>query len=163
MSDSRSPAGPPLAYVFAAVTTAGLVVSVAGTFLPWLRSGTVQRDSYQVAGAVDHFELLDNPFATAALKAWIGLPMVAAACVLLFAFRLLRTGALLASVVALVVGTVSVLAAVQADGRDGVIGVTATGPVTTITGMSIALCGALGVLATAHRRGATMGRAGVQP
>lgn len=153
------------AYVFAGVVTAGLAVAVAGTFLPWLRSGTVERDSYQVAGVVDHFDLLDNVFATAALKSWIALPLLATGCVLLLVLRRLRTGAALAGALAIIVGTVSVLAAIQAGSADGggaLFGVTAAGPVTTAAGMTFVLCGALGVFVSARHHGATTTRSGMQ-
>ncbi|MEU6641605.1 hypothetical protein ABZ863_03560 [Saccharomonospora sp. NPDC046836] len=165
------PATRPLAArAFAAVSTLGLLVGAAGTFLPWLRSGTVERNSYQVAGLVEHFALLDNAFAAATLAVWVAVPLCCAACAGLHALRLPRTAAGATTLLAIIVGTVSLLATVQSTGDRGFIGVTAPGPVTTTAGMAIALAGALGTLAVAQRQrgrgrrphSAPDGRTGVQ-
>ncbi|MFC4003436.1 hypothetical protein ACFS2C_16685 [Prauserella oleivorans] len=149
---------PTAAHVSAVVSSLGLVVAVTGSFLPWFRSGEVERNSYQAAGLVDRFALLDNPFATGALAAWGAVPLLCALCVALFATRLLRVGATTTVLLAIVVGTVSLLATVQRSDGEGVIGITPAGPLTTTTGMGIALLGGLGVLGTAwrpRRRGPT--------
>ena len=38
---------------WSALTATGLVVAAVGTFLPWLRSGLVNRDSYEAAAVVE--------------------------------------------------------------------------------------------------------------
>ncbi|RBM22627.1 hypothetical protein DI005_05655 [Prauserella sp. PE36] len=157
---------------FAVLCSLGLVVAVTGTFLPWFHSGTVERSSYHAVGLVGHFDLLDSALVTALLTGWIAVPLLSAVAAGLFALRLPRTGAALALVVALVVGTVSLLAVVQGGSPGRFVGVTTTGPITTTTGMAIALCGALGVLVAVrgarrgippHRHSALEGRAGVRP
>ena len=47
----------------------GLAVIVLGTFLPWLRSGTVLRDSYESVGALR--TLVEGGVLTTLLTAWL--------------------------------------------------------------------------------------------
>jgi hypothetical protein len=54
--------------VLAAGTSAGLVTA---SFLPWSRSGSVRRNSYESAGPADYFGLADNVFLSTMLHAWI--------------------------------------------------------------------------------------------
>ncbi|WP_199432195.1 hypothetical protein [Qaidamihabitans albus] len=151
--------------VCASLAVLGLVVAVAGTFLPWFHSGEMERGSYEAAALLAHFDLVRNAFAGAALRGWVAMPLLAAGCVALYALRLPRTAAAATTVLSILVGTVAVLTLVQGggEGATGAVGVSATGPLTTTTGMILALLGALGVLGTLSRAGATTGRAGVRP
>ncbi|MBK1782900.1 hypothetical protein [Prauserella cavernicola] len=145
------PARPAATTVWAVLCSLGLALAVAGTFLPWFRSGSVERSSYQALGLVEHLKLLDNAVITAVLTGWIAVPLLSATAAGLVALGAARTGAALAALVSLVVGTVALLATVQAGEPERVIGVTTTGPLLTTTGMAIALAGALGVAFTARR------------
>ncbi|SFQ56469.1 hypothetical protein SAMN05421810_109241 [Amycolatopsis arida] len=156
MPTSRSPGAP----VPAAVAAVGLVVVVVGTFLPWLRSGSVRRSSYETASLVDHFSLLDHALLGAVLRSWVAVPLVAASCVALLAVRLSRTAAIGTIVLAIVVGTVAVGVLVQGGDASGPVGLVPAGPLACLAGSTIALIGALGVLATSRRIRAH-GRAGI--
>lgn len=58
----------------------GLAVELAGTFLPWVRSGSATRDSYAAGGALRR--LLEPPGALdAVLRVWPVLGLVCAAAV----------------------------------------------------------------------------------
>ncbi|PXY22397.1 hypothetical protein [Prauserella muralis] len=140
---------------------AGLLTAVAGTFLPWLRSGAAERNSYQAVGIAEQLVLRDDALAGALLRAWLTVPLLAVACVGLLVLGWRRTGAALAAVLALLVGTVGVVVLVQGPGASEVVGVTPTGPAVTSAGMTIALLGALTVLGTARRDDQDTGRAGV--
>ncbi|KID31394.1 hypothetical protein JD82_01026 [Prauserella rugosa] len=137
----------------------GLAVAVLGTFLPWFRSGTVTRDSYETTGLVAVFGLAGD--AEAVLTLWTAVPLLCAVCAALLLTRLRRTAAVTSLATALVMGTVAVAVAVQAGEDDGPIGITATGPVVTATGTGLAIVAAVGVLvsAAASRR-RTRDRAG---
>lgn len=89
-----------------AVWVAGVVVLVIGTFLPWLRSGRVQRNSYELAGvgvrrlqAADWVEVL--------LRGWPFLGVLWAVAVVLLILGRDRA----AGVLAAVLGVVTVLIA----------------------------------------------------
>ncbi|MEU3270441.1 hypothetical protein ABZ639_06315 [Saccharomonospora sp. NPDC006951] len=159
-------ARPVAAYVLATLSSLGLAVAVTGAFLPWFYSGTVERNSFQAVGLVEHFELLDNVFADTLLRGWVALPLISTACVALYALRILRTAAAIVTVLSLLAGTVAALALVQAGGEAGMVGVTTIGPLITATGMTIALVAALGVFGTARGTrtvSAANTGAGVQP
>lgn len=148
-------------YLLAAATSAGLAVIVVGSFLPWLRSGNITRNSYESAGLADHFALVDNDFLATALRAWIAVPALATVSVTLIALRLGRVAGVLVLATAGFVGTTAGILTVQATDPAGLVGITAAGPVTSLAGSVIALIGALGILVTAgHTRGPADGRAG---
>ncbi|HVW40173.1 MAG TPA: hypothetical protein VHC18_02370 [Amycolatopsis sp.] len=147
--------------VLAGAAALGLITLVVGTFLPWFHSGSVERHSYQAASLAGRLSLVDNAFAGAALRIWPAVPLLAAACAGLFALGLLRTGATVTALLAISVGTVALLACVQSGATGGLVGITLTGPVTTVAGAIVALAGALG--AVAAPRAHPMTRTGGQP
>lgn len=114
----------------------GLAVLVLGTFLPWLRSGRVTRNSYEATGAVRRLihppGVLDDLF-----RVW---PLLGAVCALAVAAYLLRLRALgpVLGVVASLAGGAAALAALNATGN-AYASVTNTGPVITIVGAAIVL------------------------
>jgi hypothetical protein len=126
------------------IASTGLAVAVLGTFLPWFFSGSVERNSYQAVNLADRLDLLRDPFAGAALHVWIGVPLLSCVCVALLVLGFRRTGATITTLLAISVGTVALLASVHASSGPGLVGISATGPVTTLTGASLALVGALG-------------------
>ncbi|HVV10634.1 hypothetical protein [Amycolatopsis sp.] len=142
--------------------TTGLIVLVAGTFLPWFHSGNVQRNSYQTAGVADRLSLLHNEFAAALLHGWIAVPLLSAVFAGLVVLGLRKTGATLTMLLAISVGTIAAMALVQGGG--GLIGITPAGPVTTLAGAIVALAGALGGLFTGTgRRRRIASRTGGRP
>lgn len=118
----------------------GLVIVVTGTFLRWLDSGVVGRNSYQavaVAGTV---------LAAPAFRLWTVVPLLCAVCVVLFVLGLVKTAATATLLTATAVGIVAAIATSRAGDPGGPIGVSVPGPVTTLAGAGIALLGALGSL-----------------
>jgi hypothetical protein len=142
----------------------GLVCATLGTFLPWFRSGSVQRNSYETAALADHFGWFDNPAIAVTLRFWVGAPLLGAVCLGLYALGVSRAAATLTLLSMAVVGTTAGVAVVQVGGAGGLIGVVPSGPTSTIVGAGVATVGALGVLVTPRgARSTRTGRAGVQP
>jgi hypothetical protein len=73
-------ATPWLRHLLTAAGTTGLVVIVIGTFLPWLGSGTAQRNSYAAGGAVRRLLTLDRPLHDL-LAGWPVLGLLAAVAI----------------------------------------------------------------------------------
>ncbi len=127
-----------------------VVVLLTGTFLPWVRSGRVTRNSYEVAG-VGLRRLDVAPWLEAVLQAWPFLGPLWAVVVVLAVLGRRRTAVAVALVLAVLTAVVAaggVYLALRFDAAafGGVI----TGPVVT-------LVGALGVVVAAvllrRRRG----------
>src|SRR5689334_3039300 len=96
-----------LSRAVAVAVVAGVVVIVAGTFLPWLRTGFATRNSFRAAGLIDR--LLHPPgIAGLLLSMWPGVVLLCAVAVAALMLGLRRTGLAVATVVALAVGAVSV-------------------------------------------------------
>lgn len=118
----------------AALGVVGLIAIVAGTFLPWLRSGTQDRNSYQAGGAVRR--LLGT---TGVVDQMLGLwPLVGVACAAAIALYLLglRTfGTIVAGLSALAAGAAGVGA--LATTGTAVAEVTLIGPLVTLLGATL--------------------------
>lgn len=112
----------------------GLVTVVIGTFLPWLRSGTQDRNSYEAGGAVRR--LLGT---TGALDHLLSLwPIVGVACaaaIALFLFGLPTFGTVVAGLSALAAGAAGVGA--LATTGSSVAEVTLLGPLVTLLGATL--------------------------
>jgi len=124
----------------------GPAVLVVGTFLPWLRSGRANRNSYATDGAVRRLLDVDGVTA-AALKAWPFVSLLCAAAVALVLLGRLALGAGLGAVAALAAGAVAAWA-LGAPSR-GLLHAATPGPAVTLAG-AILTC--LGVLACASGR-----------
>ncbi|WP_146108103.1 hypothetical protein V5P93_004934 [Actinokineospora auranticolor] len=129
----------------AACGLGGLLV-VVGMFLPWLRSGTVLRDSFQVAGVINTLGFLEGDVLHLLLYAWFGVIPVLTLGVVAYAFGFRRTAATFTGVLAIVTGTVSGSATVESGGVDSSLGIAATGPTTTLIGSALAVLGAVGIV-----------------
>lgn len=125
----------------------GVVLIVIGTFLPWFRSGSTFRDSYQAIGLIRFYQLLDDSPLNALLTVWVGLTPAITVCVVAYALGLRRTAACAAGVLAVLTGTVATVAVVQVGDGGALLGVAGTGPAVTLTGSALVLLGAVGVLA----------------
>lgn len=132
----------------ASVAAAGLVVLVLGTFLPWLRSGDVLRDSYQSVGALR--TLVAGTGLGALLDAWLMVIPACVVCIALYALRLRKVSAGLGVLLSLAVGVAAGLVVAQGDDPGALIGAAAAGPAVTLTGATVALVGAIAVLAGPH-------------
>ncbi|WP_157440508.1 hypothetical protein [Actinokineospora inagensis] len=145
----------------AALTGAGLVVVAVGMFLPWLRSGAVLRDSFQVVGVITTLGFLRGQALELVLRAWFAIIPAITLSVVLYALGFRRSGATLGAAIAIITGTVSGGATVESGGDDGPLGIAATGPATTLTGSVLAVLGA--VLIVVNGRGGTRRNAGGEP
>lgn len=133
--------------VLLAVIGLGLATMVAGTFAPWLRSGTARRNSYTSDGVVRHF-LSPDGTTHAILMVWPFLSALCAIAAALLLVGLVRTGCLLAAGCAAAVGIVSVR--VLSTGSSAIVGVDRIGSVVTLTGCVIVVIGI--VVFTVHQR-----------
>ncbi|HEX9335494.1 MAG TPA: hypothetical protein VF892_06400 [Pseudonocardiaceae bacterium] len=130
----------------AGVATVGIAVLVTGTFLPWLRSGAVLRDSYQSVGALRGLVAGLNAQVGTLLAAWSVVIPCCAVCVAGYALGLRRSAAVLGVLVSAIVGTAAGVVAVQGGATDAVVGPVTTGPVVTLVGATIVLAGAITVV-----------------
>ena len=125
---------------------AGPAVLVVGTFLPWLRSGRTDRNSYATDGAVRRLLDVDGTTA-AALRAWPFVSLLCAAAVALVLLGRLGLGAAFAAFAALAAGPLAGWA-LGARSR-GLLHAASTGPAVTLVGAILCV---LGVLAWASGR-----------
>jgi hypothetical protein len=126
-------------HVTAGFGAAGLLALLVGTFLPWLRSGETQRNSYQAGGAL-HRLLRVHGLSGAGLDVWPYIGLWCAAVVAVHALgypRWAAAGGFIAGAVAL---AVSIGALMAKD--NGYIGHATPGPVVTIFGACIVLAAA---------------------
>lgn len=131
----------------------GLTLVVLGTFLSWVRSGTVYYTSYQSLGILRHLGALEMiPQLRVLFDVWFAVIPAAAVTIAMYALRLRRTAAALAIILALLMGTIAGAATVQGDDKDGLIGIASTGPVVTLVGSVLALLGGVIVLVTQRNR-----------
>jgi len=86
---------------------AGLVLAIAGSFLPWVVSGTVTRSIYAIAGVADRLGIAGEGALARLLS---GLPVLAALCfapVIAAALRWWRTAGILATLIGLAMSVLS--------------------------------------------------------
>jgi hypothetical protein len=76
-----------------ALVVLGLLVLVAGTFLPWLASGEVLRNSYQSMALAARLTPLGDGATGVVLAAWPAVGGISAACLVLYLVGLRRTAA----------------------------------------------------------------------
>ena len=132
----------------------GAVVMVAGTFCPWLSSGSARRNLYGATGVVQRIAGLGQPLGDVLdLVPLVGLFLVL--CGLLWALGQRLIAGLGTAVVALLLGLIS--AAALSHQHAGTVRIVALGPMITlvgagITALGISLLPVLGRRAAAARR-----------
>jgi hypothetical protein len=124
---------------------AGLVMVTIGTFLPWLKSGSVLRDSYESIGAIRTIGIIRDSPLNLVIDAWTMIVPVITLCVAAYAFGFRRSAATVAAVVAIFCGTIGGGAAVESSGDETSLGIAGTGPTVTVIGGVLALLGVIGV------------------
>lgn len=144
--------GRPHAPVAVACTAAGLAAVGAGTFLPWVRSGNVLRDSYQSIALIRTIKVLDGSPLALILDAWTLLIPVITLCVVAYALGFRRSAATISGVVAIISGTVAGSATVVSGGEGVRLGISSIGPVTTLIGSVMTLAGVVGIFARRRER-----------
>jgi hypothetical protein len=122
-----------------ALGVAGLVTIVVGTFLPWLRSGRVLRNSYETDGAIRRLLVTDG-IAHGALAIWPAVSLACAAIIALYTLGARGVGLALAVVTALVAAAVGI-GALTAP-RLGSLAVETSGPAVTLAGSILVLLAA---------------------
>ncbi|RIJ70974.1 hypothetical protein D1871_16305 [Nakamurella silvestris] len=134
----------------------GVVLAVTGTFLPWIQSGRVAKNSYQLAGAAERYLPDVNSVVTAAVALWPWQGPAWAVVLVLYLLRLRRTAAIAGGVLALLLLTVSVAALVLGPRADSSwVTMRSAGPVVTTIGCALVLVAA--VLITLRRRNVRIG------
>ncbi|MET0234445.1 MAG: hypothetical protein ABW224_07385 [Kibdelosporangium sp.] len=93
-----------------------------------------------------------SPALESFLDVWLAVIPAAAIAIALYALGLRRSAAGLVVILAIMMGTIAGVAAVQGDGTNGLVGLARTGPVVTLTGAVLALLGAVTVLVTQRTR-----------
>ncbi|GLZ31528.1 hypothetical protein Lesp02_37160 [Lentzea sp. NBRC 105346] len=136
----------------AAIAAVGLITGVTGTFLPWLRSGSIHRDSYEVLSLRDFAGLNTGPGEVVTLI-WVGITPLAVCALALWVVRFRRFAACIGLLFGTITGTVAALAVVQGGDTGSLIGISLSGPVVTLSGAVLAIVGAITVL-TAKTRSA---------
>jgi hypothetical protein len=145
----------------ACVTAAGLVLIAVGTFLPWVRSGAVLRDSYQSIAVIRTLDALDGNPLELVLDGWTMLIPIITACAVVYALGLRRVAATISTILAIICGTIATAATVVGGGENVHLGIASTGPVTTMVGAVLSAVGVLGIFA-GERKGVA-GDAGGEP
>ena len=114
----------------------GLATLTTGTFLPWLRSGQVLRNSYQTDGAIRQLLQPDEPIRTA-LAAWPAVSFACAAVAALYVVSMRRSAAALAVATALIAAAVATAA--LAAGAVRSVRAETSGPTVTLIGAVLVL------------------------
>jgi hypothetical protein len=142
----------PVAVAAVVLTAVGLVAVGIGTFLPWVKSGTVLRDSYQSIAVIRTIKVLDGSPLAFVLDAWTLLIPAITLCVVVYALGLRRSAATISAAVAIISGTVAGSATVVGGGEEVRLGISSTGPVTTLIGSVLTLVGVVGIFAGRRSR-----------
>jgi hypothetical protein len=132
------------------VAAVGVVVALTGTFLPWLRSGVVMRDSYQEAAAL---HVLVGGTAGGLLTVWPVVIPAWALCVALHALGLRQASAVLGCLLGVLTAAVAGVVLAQGARPGALIGPVTSGPSVTLVGAVLVLVGAVGVVAGSGNRG----------
>ena len=141
------------------VAAAGLALVAVGTFLPWVVSGSVLRDSYQSISVVRAIKAVDGGPLEFALDAWTMIIPTITLCVLGYALGLRRTAATISSILAIICGTIAGAATVVSGGEG--LAIAGTGPVTMLIGSVLTVIGVVGIFA--GRRTGALGDVGGEP
>ncbi|WP_143091490.1 hypothetical protein [Lentzea albida] len=136
--------------VGAAIAAVGLVTTIAGTFLPWLKSGSTTRDSYEVL-SLRGFAGLDGVAGTLVTSVWVGLTPLAMVAIALYVVRFPRFASCIGLLFGTISGTVALLATVQGDSKGSLVGISTAGPATTLAGAVLTIVGAITVLTSTRR------------
>lgn len=149
---------PTRAATTAALGLLGFATAAVGMFLPWLRSGTVLRDSFELAGVIQSLGFLRGDALELLLYAWYGLIPVITLSIAAYALGARRVAATFGLASAIILGTIAGGARVEAGSGAGLVGITAIGPTVSLIGAALAVTAALVTLV--GERGRTRENAG---
>jgi hypothetical protein len=130
----------------AVITTAGAVVALAGTFLPWLRSGGRDRSSYTIFDLVDRLGFASGGVVAVSLRLWPLVPLLLAVTVIgawaaPFDTRARRVAVVLVVIAVVWIGGTSVAVMLAPD-----VAIFRIGPGPPVTLLGALSCGIGGVL-----------------
>ncbi len=145
----------------ACLAALGLAVIAAGTFLPWVVSGKVLRDSYQSISVLRAVKVLDGNPLEVALDAWTMIIPAITVCLAGYAFGFRRSAATISTILAIICGTIAGTATVLGGGEDVGLGIAGAGPITMLIGSVLTVIGVVGIFA--GQRGRATGDAGGEP
>lgn len=133
---------PPRRHIATVVALAGLTILIAGTFLPWLVSGEVRRNSYEIVGVINRLGLLASGPGSVLAAVW---PFLGPTCILPVLAGLLRwwrTAGVLCVLLGVTCAVLAGMALVLAVGRSAAgVSLDPVGPVTVLLGSVIAITG----------------------
>ncbi len=131
---------------------AGITLVVTGTFLPWVDSAGVLRNSYAVAGLLQRLDLIDSAGIRMLLAAWAFVGPLCLVPVVLAILRWWRSAGVAATVVGLLVGAVAAVVMVYTAGKEFAgVHLAGTGPWTVVAGAATLIAAGL-LLAMPSRR-----------
>jgi hypothetical protein len=104
------------------LTTAGVLL-LAGTFLPWLHSGTTTRSSYALIGLVDRLDIAPEGPAAGLIRAWPFVPLLVTTAVVLAWWGRSTWSLVVATIAALYAGGIAAVLAVGSSGTPVDVGV----------------------------------------
>ncbi|MGX7829739.1 hypothetical protein ACTG9Q_32110 [Actinokineospora sp. 24-640] len=145
----------------ATIGLVGLVTAVVGMFLPWLRSGAVLRDSFELVGVIQTLGFLRGQALEVLLYAWYGLLPAITLSIAAYALGARRVGATIALLATIILGTIAGGARVEYGSGAGSVGIADTGPTVSLIGAALAVAAALGTLVGG--RGRARENAGGEP
>lgn len=122
---------------------AGAVVTVAGSFLPWVRSGSRSRHSYDVFRVVGNLGFASDGAAATALRWWPFVPFLAVAAVVAVWWGWARAGGAIGVGASCYAGAVGLT--VLAAPAGGLVDIGA-GPAVTVVGAVLLLAGSVAAL-----------------
>jgi hypothetical protein len=122
------------------IATIGAVVAAVGTFLPWLRSGTRRRNSYEIFSLVDRLGFSPSSLVGWGLRLWPVVPFLLVLTITLQWFPRKWVGG--SAAILAVVYTGGVAAAVQLAPSTSLIAVE-YGPLVTLLGALVLAAGTL--------------------
>ncbi len=132
-----------------AVMSLGSVVAVGASFADWLRTGAVERSSYQILGLVDRLGFApDGPIRTL-VRAWPLMPLLMAGAVVTTWWGLRQVGASLGIVAGLYAGALGGAIAAAVPERH-LVSVSAA-PAITAVGAALVIVGSVLVIAVQTR------------
>jgi hypothetical protein len=150
-----------LGVIGAGVAAAGLALLAVGTFLPWVVSGSVVRDSYQSISLLRTIGVVDGSPLEIVLDAWTMIVPAITVCVGVYAFGFRRVAATISTILAIICGTIAGAATVVGGDQDVSLGIAGAGPVAMLIGSVLTMTGVVGIFA--GRRGRASGDVGGEP
>jgi hypothetical protein len=133
-----------------AVATIGGVVALIGTFMPWLRSGALRRNSYEILSLVERLGISQSSLVGWGVRLWPIAPLLLACAVTSQWFPMRWITGPTALVAVVYVGGVA--AAVESASAPSLVAVE-YGPVVTILGAALLAAGGIttGAVSAMHR------------